>query len=136
MKKYILLLFAIIQAFVGFAQSDSETANPSYGVEIQRRSATLDIEGKEYENALIELKSNTPDHVFIDKSNVNVKVTILNSGEQKVVYKKKFKDSYLYIFRSGQIQVGKPNFDKIVITPSSTTKGIYYGKINEKEGVY
>ena len=137
MKKIIFLLLAIIQFFVGYAQSESETAKPSRGVEIQRRCAILYIEGKKYENATVELKSNDPDYIFTDKSHVNVKVTIkLPTGEQKVVYKKKIKDSNLYIFRNGQIQVGNPNFDKIVITPSSTTRGIYYGTINEKEGVY
>lgn len=138
MKKYVLLLLAIVTIlFFAFAQSEPETAEPSYGVEIQRRCAILDIEGKEYENALVELKSNDPDYNFTDKSHVNVKATItLPTGEQKVVYKKKIKDSYLFIFRNGQIQVGRPNFDKIVITPSSTKEGIYYGTINEKEGVY
>jgi hypothetical protein len=137
MKKYVLLLLAIIQSFFAFAQSEPETAKPSRGVEIQRRCAILYIEGEKYENTLVELKSNDPDYFFTDKSHVNVKVSIiLPSGEKKVIYKKKFKDSNLYIFRSGQIQVGKPNFDKIVITPSSTKKGIYYGTINEKEGVY
>ena len=137
MKKYVLLLLAIIQSFFVFAQSEPETAKPSRGTEIQRRCAIIDIEGEKYENALVELKSNDPDYVFTDKSHVNVTVSIiLPSGEKKVVYKKKFKDSNLYIFRSGQIQVGQPNFDKIVITPSSTKKNIYYGTINEKEGVY
>lgn len=135
MKKYVLLLLAIIQSFFVFAQSEPETAKPSRGTEIQRRCAIIDIEGEKYENALVELKSNDPDYVY--KSHVNVTVSIiLPSGEKKVVYKKKFKDSNLYIFRSGQIQVGQPNFDKIVITPSSTKKNIYYGTINEKEGVY
>ena len=138
MKKYVLLLLAIIQSFFVFAQSEPETAKPSRGIEIQRRCAIIDIEGEKYENALVELKSNDPDYVFTDKkSHVNVTVSIiLPSGKKKVVYKKKFKDSNLYIFRSGQIQVGQPNFNKIVITPSSTKKNIYYGTINEKEGVY
>lgn len=67
----------------------------------------------------------------------NVKVTIIQFyGNGKTVYKKKFKNSYLYIFRNGQIQVGRPNFDKLAISPSKEHDGTYVGVIKEKEEVY
>ena len=41
----------------------------------------------------------------------------------------------LYDFSDGQVQVGKRNFDQIVIQKSSLT-GDFLGKIREKEGIY
>jgi len=51
------------------------------------------------------------------------------------VYKKTLKNVFLYVFSNGQIQVGKKNFDQIVVSKSkSTDENI--GIIREKEGVY
>ena len=53
----------------------------------------------------------------------------------KSIYKKTLKNVFLYVFSNGQIQVGKKNFDQIVVSKSkSTDENI--GIIREKEGVY
>ena len=53
----------------------------------------------------------------------------------KSIYKKTLKNVFLYVFSNGQIQVGKKNFDQIVVQKSkSTDENI--GIIREKEGVY
>lgn len=141
MKKSVTLLLFFLVCSLGFGQSSgdgNERVSPTYGEEIQRRVSVLRIVEDGHDNiwrdALVVLKSNTPDYFFTDKGNVKVQVTVPMPEGEKVVFKKKFKDSYLYIFRSGQIQVGKPNFDKLVITPKKD--GLTYGEINEKEGVY
>ena len=41
----------------------------------------------------------------------------------------------MYVFSNGQIQVGKPNFDQLIIFKSSTDNR-YIGVIREKEGIY
>jgi hypothetical protein len=51
----------------------------------------------------------------------------------KKIYKKDFIRSYLYIFNNGQIQIGKPKFNQIVIKRDND---YWYGEINEKEGIY
>ena len=126
MKKTAILFTILLITICTFAQ---ESVSPSLGTNIQRRVSVMRIEGKLINNVLVEFKSNTPDYVFVDKGNVKVTVT----KEGKEVYKKKFKDSYLYIFGNGQIQVGKPNFTKVLIAPFEDK---YWGEINEKEGVY
>jgi len=63
--------------------------------------------------------------------NFNLSVKIYRS----IVYKKTLKNVFLYVFSNGQIQVGKKNFDQIVVQKSkSTDENI--GIIREKEGVY
>ena len=71
--------------------------------------------------------------IFIsDKYKVKVKVVDKNG---KSIYKKTLKNVFLYVFSNGQIQVGKKNFDQIVVSKSkSTDENI--GIIREKEGVY
>jgi hypothetical protein len=91
----------------------------------------MDIEGKEYENIKVTLKSISPDYAFSDK--YKVKVTIVDV-EGKDVWRKTLKNVYLYVFSDGQIQVGKQNFSRIVITKNIS--GAYIGKIRENEGVY
>lgn len=141
MKKSITLFLLLLSCMIGMAQGtydEPESVRPTYGEEIQRRVSVLTVvengHTSIWRDALVVLKSNTPDYFFTDKGNVKVQVTVPMPEGEKVVFKKKFKDSYLYIFRSGQIQVGKPNFDKLVITPKKD--GLTYGEINEKEGVY
>ncbi len=53
--------------------------------EIMRNVSKMDIEGKEYENVEITLKSISPDYYFSDKH--KVKVTIVDK-EGKEVWKK------------------------------------------------
>ncbi len=133
MKRILLFLMMLTINIVSFAQnSEPEKAKPMTDTEIVRKCAFLDVEGKYYDNVIVTLKSNQPDFFFIDK--YKVKVTVTDASGSKV-WNKTFKNAFLYVFSSGQIQVGKPNFDQLVITKYSST-GDWIGKVREKEGVY
>lgn len=133
MKKLILFFVMLAVNIVGFAQnSESEKAKPMTDTEIVRKCAILDVEGKYYENVTVTIKSNQPDFFFTDK--YKVKVTVTDASGSKV-WNKTFKNAFLYVFSSGQIQVGKQNFDQLVISKSSST-GDWIGMVREKEGVY
>ena len=133
MKRILLFLMMLTINIVGFAQRDeTEKASPMTDTEIVRKCAILDVEGKYYENVTVTIKSNQPDFFFTDK--YKVKVTVTDTSGSKV-WNKTFKNAFLYVFPNGQIQVGKPNFDKLVITKSSPT-GDWIGVVREKEGVY
>ncbi|MBU2915998.1 hypothetical protein [Reichenbachiella agariperforans] len=125
--KYYLSLAILLFSFKTFSQ---ETSKPLTDTEIMRNVLIMDIEGKEYENVKVTMKSISPDYFISDY--YKVKVTVENSDGQKV-WKKTLKNVYLYVFSNGQIQVGQQNFDKIVI---QNVSGSFYGIIREKEGVY
>ena len=133
MKRILLFLMMLTINIVSFAQnSEPEKASPMTDTEIVRKCAILDVEGKYYDNVTVTIKSNQPDFFFTDK--YKVKVTVTDASGSKV-WNKTFKNAFLYVFPNGQIQVGKPNFDKLVITKSSPT-GDWIGVVREKEGVY
>lgn len=133
MKRILLFLMMLTINIVGFAQNDEkEKASPMTDTEIVRKCAILDVEGKYYENVTVTIKSNQPDFFFTDK--YKVKVTVTDASGSKV-WNKTFKNAFLYVFSSGQVQVGKQNFDKLVIAKSSST-GEWVGMVREKEGVY
>lgn len=133
MKRILLFLMMLTINIVSFAQnSEPEKAKPMTDTEIVRKCAILDVEGKYYDNVTVTIKSNQPDFSFTDK--YKVKVTVTDTSGSKV-WNKTFKNAFLYVFPNGQIQVGKPNFDKLVITKSSPT-GDWIGVVREKEGVY
>ena len=141
MKRTILIMISFFAlTFTSFAQSyeEPESAKPSYGTEIVRKCVAIDIEGVTHKDVVVTLKSSS----YPDLSG-RYKVKILIEDKNgKEIYKKAIKDSYLYIFPNGQIQVGKPNFDKVVIQRGSTLgatdnlKDKWLGVIREKEGVY
>ncbi len=129
MKLRILLILLIFNFTTSlFSQ---ETVKPLTDTEIMRNVSRMDIEGKEYENVKVTLKSISPDYYFSDI--YKVKVTIVDM-EGKEVWKKTLKNVFLYVFSSGQIQVGQPNYNKILIMKNDS--GSFNGKIREKEGVY
>lgn len=131
-KMSVLLLIMLFTCPFAFAQSEPETAKPLTDMEVVRKVAFLDIEGKYYEDVTMSFKSITPDYFISDKYKVKVKVVDKNG---KSIYKKTLKNVFLYVFSNGQIQVGKKNFDQIVVSKSkSTDENI--GIIREKEGVY
>lgn len=131
MKRFIMLLMACLTMAFSFAQSDdNEMSSPSRDTEIVRRCALMDIEGKYYRDVVVTLKSTSPDYFITDK--YKVKVTVQDEDGKKV-YKKTFKNCYLYIFSSGQVQVGKPKFNQIVIGKAGDS---WFGEIKEKEGVW
>ena len=129
MKLRILMIFL----FFNFTSSlfSQETVKPLTDTEIMRNVSRMDIEGKVYENVKVTLKSISPDYFFSDK--YKVKVTIVDMKGIKV-WKKTLKNVYLYVFSDGQIQVGKPNFSKVLIQKNDL--GSFNGKIREKEGIY
>lgn len=129
LKSGIYLIFLLLNPNTKlFSQ---ETTKPMTDTEILRNVSTLDIEGKEYKNIKITLKSISPDSYFSDQHKVKVSIVDM---EGKDVWKKTLKNVYLYVFSDGQIQVGKPNFTKILITKNDS--GLFNGKIREKEGIY
>ena len=120
-----ILIFSITSNI--FSQ---ETTKPLTDSEIVRKVSKVDVEGVEYENVIITLKSLSPDY-FSDI--YRVKVTI-NDKDGNEVYKKTLKNVFLYVFSNGQIQVGKPNFHKIIIERNDSDS--FNAKIREKEGIY
>lgn len=131
-RKLLLLLTMFLHVSLSFAQNEPETAKPLTDMEVVRNVAYLDIEGKIYEDVTMTFKSITPDYFISDRYKVKIKVV---DKEGKSVYKKTLKNVFLYVFSSGQIQVGKRNFNQIVVKKSSLT-GDNIGVIREKEGVY
>jgi len=83
MKLRILLIFL----FFNFTTSlfSQETAKPMTNTVIERNVSIMDIEGKEYENVKVTLKSISPDYFFSDL--YKVKVTVVDM-KGKVVWKK------------------------------------------------
>lgn len=133
MKRILLFLMMLTINIVSFAQnSEPEKASPMTDTEIVRKCAILDVEGKYYDNVTVTIKSNQPVFFFTDK--YKVKVTVTDASGSKV-WNKTFKNAFLYVFPNGQVQVGKQNFDKLVIAKSSST-GEWIGMVREKEGVY
>lgn len=129
-KKLFLLLIMLLNCSLTFAQKESETALPLTDMEIVRKVAYLDIEGKIYEDVIMTFKSITPDYFISDK----YKVKVVDKN-RKTIYKNTLKNVFLYVFSSGQIQVGKKNFNQILIQKSTMTDN-NIGIIREKEGVY
>lgn len=132
MKRFFTILFLMLSlALSSFAQ-EPETAKPLTDTEVVRKVALMDIEGQLYDNVVVTMKSTSPDYFITDKYKVKVTITDANG---KKVWKKTFKNVFLYVFSDGQVQVGKRNFDQIVIKKSSLT-GDFVGMIREKEGIY
>ena len=131
-RMFALLIAMFFTTSLTLAQNEQETAKPLTDMEVVRKVAYLDIEVEIYENVTILFKSVTPDYFITDKYKVKVKVT---NKKGKSVYKKTFKNAFLYVFSDGQIQVGKNNFNQIVVTKPDSLDD-YIGIIREKEGVY
>lgn len=132
MKHFVTILFLILSLSIsGFAQ-EPESAKPLTDTEVLRKVAIMDIEGQIYDNVIVTMKSTSPDYIITDKYKVKVTITDANG---KKIWKKTLKNVFLYVFSDGQVQVGKQNFDRILIRKSSLT-GDFIGKIREKEGIY
>lgn len=131
MKRFILFFAFLLTCSICIMAQ--ETAYPLNDTEVVRKLTYIDIEGVIYDNVVVTLKSKSPNY-FSLKSDYKVKVTVRNS-EGKKIWKKTLRNVNLYVFSTGQVQVGKYNFDKIVISRSSYSND-YFGMIREKEGIY
>ena len=135
MKKYLVTLFLALCAAISFAQSqgdESEKSRPMRDTKVVRNVTVIDIEGTSYEDVEVTMKSISADYFIFDKD--RVKVTIRDKDGKKV-WKKTFYNAFMYVFSNGQVQIGKPNFDQLVIF-KSTFGNSYNGVIREYEGVY
>lgn len=132
MKRFVTILFLMMSLpLSGFAQ-ERESARPLFDAEVVRKVALMDIEGQLYYDVVVSMKSTSPDYFLTDKFKVKVAIT---DAKGKKVWKKTLKNVFLYVFSNGQVQVGKTNFDQIVIQKSSLT-GDFVGQIRVKEGIY
>jgi hypothetical protein len=132
MKKLVSIMVMALCTLTISAQEESETTTPLWDMEVVRKVDCLDIEGAIYRNVEVALKSISPDYLISDKS--KVKVTIVDKNGKKI-WKKTLKGVYLYVFKSGQVEVAKKNFRPIIIWRSSLTDETN-GIIREREGVY
>ncbi len=130
---YIFVIFLLMSANC-FAQNgtEPETSKPSFDTEIVRKCASLDIEGKDYRDVLVTIKSISPDYFFTDKYKVKIIVEDENGNR---VYRKTLNNAYLYIYSNGQIQVGKPKFNQVIIRRGTLLEDMWFGLIREKEGI-
>ena len=126
------MLMLMFVASLSMVAQEPESARPLTDTEVVRRVALLDLEGKYFYDVVMTFKSTTPDYLITDK--YKVKVTVTDSAGKKV-WKKTIKNVFLYVFSSGQIQVGKQNFDVIVVQKDKET-GYFFGIVREKEGVF
>lgn len=135
MKQILSILFILLSISV-FSQ---ETSKPIVDTEVVRKVAILDIEGKIYNDVEISMKSVSPQIISYNSPIFNspyykVVVTVLNEKRKKI-WKKTFKNSYLYVFTNGQVQVGQQKFTQILIDKTSDNDK-FIGKIREKEGIF
>ena len=84
LRKFVFLIAMFLTATFAFAQNEPETTKPLTDMEVIRKVAVLDIEGKMYENVTISFKSITPDYFITDKYRVKVKVV---DRDGKSIYK-------------------------------------------------
>lgn len=134
MKKYLVTLFLALCATISFAQSQvyKSGAIPMRDTKVVRNVTVIDIEGTLYEDVEVTMKSISADYFIFDKD--RVKVTIRDKDGKKV-WKRTFYNAFMYVFSNGQVQIGKPNFNQLVIF-KSTFENSYNGVIREYEGVY
>lgn len=130
MKRFfsiVVILFVI--SLYSYCQ---ESASPLRDTEIVRKVDMIDIENKSFFDVVVTMKSTSPDYFLTDKYKVKITVTD-NNG--KKVWKKTLKNVYLYVFSDGQIQIGKQNFNQVVIQRDKDNR-YWLGVIREKEGVF
>ena len=129
MKRSVLIFTLLFSAIMLFAQTES--ANPTFGVTLEREVAFAIIEKEHYYDVVVELKAAQLTDMFVE----GVKVTVKDAKTGKKIYKKRFSKSYLYAFSEGTIQVGKGNALTQLILSKSTESGEWIMQIKEK-GIY
>ena len=129
MKKAIITFLFFLCSIMTFAQSES--AKPTFGVELDREVAIAIIEKETYKDVVVELKSADLGDLFVD----GVKITVKDAKTGKRIYKKRFSKSYLYAFSDGTIQVGKGNALTQLILYKSKEYDVWLIEIRKK-GIY
>ena len=129
MKKAIITFLFFLCSIVTFAQSES--AKPTFGVELDMEVAISIIEKETYKDVVVELKSADLGDLFVD----GVKITVKDAKTGKRIYKKRFSKSYLYAFSDGTIQVGKGNALTQLILYKSKEYDVWLLEIRKK-GIY
>lgn len=123
-----------------------EKSYPATDTEIVRRCTFVEIEGKYYYDVSVLLKTILhlkakpiimnelfSPYVYTDDVKGRAVLMIVRDINGKKIYKKTFKNSYLYIFSNGEMHVGQPKFKKVFISRAGED---CYGIVKEKEGVW
>jgi len=139
MKKFALSFvkaFLAVLIFWGFESvsfaQEGERAYPVKGeLKVMRHLESVDIEGEIYESVDFIVKNMKPSS-SVSTGNNKVEVEIRQG--KKSIYYNCFKNSYLYIYSTGQLQVGQPNFYLVIIYPEEGGK--FTGIIRAETGVY
>ncbi len=129
MKNTIAVFLFLLSSIVAFAQTES--AKPTFGVELDREVSLAKIEKEFYTDVIVELKSADIDDLFVE----GVKVTVKDAKTGEKIYKKRFSRSYLYAFSNGTIQVGKGNALTQLILYKFEERDTWFLEIREK-GIY
>ncbi len=133
MKKLLSIFVVVLCSLTISAQEEEpDTTTPLYDMEVVRKVDCIDIEGTIYRNVEVSLKSKSPDYLISEKS--RVKVTVVDKDKKKI-WQKTLKGVFLYVFKSGQVEVAYKNFCPIIIWRKSFI-GEIKGIIREREGVY
>lgn len=132
MKQLItILVFMLSFTLSGYAE-ETEKTKPIFNTEVIRRVNVMDIEGQIFNDVVITIKS--IEHVYVLTNNYRVNVKIVDRNGKKI-WRKTLKNVFLYVFSTGQVQVGNGNFIQILIDKSSLT-GNVSGTIRIQEGIF
>jgi len=130
MKQLITVLVFLFTMVLSSAAQES--ARPLLDQEVVRNVSVINVEGTEYYNVTVSLKGQTTDKT--DAKQYWVKVEI-KEGDGNVVWKKTLLPACLYVYQSGQIEVGRKDLVQLIILKSEITEKLV-GVIREKEGIY
>ncbi|MBQ8050817.1 MAG: hypothetical protein IJ197_04495 [Bacteroidaceae bacterium] len=126
---FTIIIFLLFPIFL-WAEGESESAKPTFGVTVEREIAFAIVEEIPCSDVIVELKSSQ-----FTALSTWVKVTIRDAHTGKKLYKKRFNGSYLYGFSSGDIVVGKGNILTQVAIYKFKDTGRWGLQIKEK-GIY
>ena len=130
MKRFLTVWVLMLSlSFSGFAQEPE--FEPLHDTKIVRKVVNMNIEGENFQNVVVTMKSISP-NFFSNKP--RVRITIVDADGKKV-WKKTMKDVYLYVFSNEQVQIGNYNFYRLLIQKSTYYEG-FWGLIREQDGVY
>lgn len=139
--KRLIIVFSCLLAMSSsaFAQEISqpamESAKPVKNAVVVRKLSEIDVEGTKYENVTVTMKSKTRSEYYSTKDKVQITITDMLG---KTLWKKTFKNVFLYVFSDGQVQIGQGKFVQALIEklPQPLSSGDFKGKIREKVGIF